>query len=238
MHEIKESDLEFKGENPGSVIHGNFINYYKFNDVQERLKILPQNIWSFKSEKIVCLDIGCNAGDLTAEVQQFISKYSKKDCSVLGIDIDQILINRAIEKHRCNRLEFTKLDFVNVKERDAILGKYLKSLGCSKFNVIFCFSITMWIHLNNGDDGVRTFLKDVCNIGEIIIVEPQTWKSYKTAVKRLKLTNNIFPLFNTLRIRNNVEEEIENTLNLYSNKLLETDKTKWNRKLLIYTNIS
>lgn len=54
-------DLNFHGKNPGAVRYGNFINYYQFHPVENRLKLLPFHIWK-KDEAFFGLDVGCNAG--------------------------------------------------------------------------------------------------------------------------------------------------------------------------------
>lgn len=54
-------EFQFKGGNPGAVQYGNFINYYKFHSPQERIKLLPTNIWNLSKPQIA-LDVGCNAG--------------------------------------------------------------------------------------------------------------------------------------------------------------------------------
>ena len=56
-------ELNFMGSDPGAVKHGNFINYYQFNPVQNRLKLLPKDIWTINNnDDLICLDIGCNSG--------------------------------------------------------------------------------------------------------------------------------------------------------------------------------
>lgn len=52
---------------PGTAKFGNFINYYSFNNAEDRAILIPDNfleICNFHSESktINCLDIGCNAG--------------------------------------------------------------------------------------------------------------------------------------------------------------------------------
>lgn len=55
-------ELKFFGDNPGAVQYGNFINYYHFNTVEHRLKLLPTKaIWDGQKE-FFGLDIGCNSG--------------------------------------------------------------------------------------------------------------------------------------------------------------------------------
>ena len=50
---------------PGSARYGNFINYYSFNSVSERLKVIPHDLLSklkILDEIILVLDVGCNSG--------------------------------------------------------------------------------------------------------------------------------------------------------------------------------
>lgn len=53
--------LQFKGGNPGAVQYGNFINYYKFHSLDERINLLPVDMLEIK-EPYEVFDIGCNAG--------------------------------------------------------------------------------------------------------------------------------------------------------------------------------
>ena len=49
-------------------------------------------------------------------------------------------------------------------------------------------SVTKWMHLHGGDDVMREFfqrVKDLLQPGGYFILEPQPWKSYKTAIKKL-----------------------------------------------------
>ncbi|KIJ63202.1 hypothetical protein HYDPIDRAFT_29889 [Hydnomerulius pinastri MD-312] len=52
------------------------------------------------------------------------------------------------------------------------------------YDVVLAFSITKWIHLNHGDDGIkRFFLRVHKNLkpGGVFILEPQAWDTYAKA---------------------------------------------------------
>lgn len=120
--------------------------------------------------------------------------------------------------------------------QSTLIEEYLQQFNKPRFNISFCFSITMWIHLNHGDDGLKRFLQKVCEHSDVVVVEPQPWKCYKTAVKRLKLSNAEFPLFSQLKHRQDVEMFIENILlqDCKFVKMAETPPSTWGRRILFY----
>lgn len=154
---------------------------------------------------------------------------------MLGIDIDPVLIVRAEEVNKySDQVVFKCVDFMS-NEKDELLRSYLLKCG-NCFDVIFCFSVTMWIHLNHGDDGLNRFLKEISEMGEMLVIEPQPWKCYRSAVRRLKKCKKTFPLFEKITVRENVEQHIEDYLlsTCSFKKVYETPETKWGRRLVFF----
>ncbi|XP_038987557.1 probable RNA methyltransferase At5g51130 isoform X1 [Phoenix dactylifera] len=69
------------------------------------------------------------------------------------------------------RVTFRKENFVGSMDK------------CSeKYDTILCLSVTKWIHLNWGDDGLITMFVKIWRLlrpGGILLLEPQPWSSYK-----------------------------------------------------------
>lgn len=55
-----------------------------------------------------------------------------------------------------------------------------------RFDIVFAFGVTMWIHLNNGDSELFRFLETLASLGKYVVLEPQPWKCYKAARKRAR----------------------------------------------------
>ena len=86
------------------------------------------------------------------------------------------------------------------------------------FDVVFLFSITMWVHLTNGDEGLTQFLESSCNLTKnVLIVEPQNWSSYKSAMKRCRHKHiDISANFKSITIKG--EKDIKEHLNLITKR--------------------
>lgn len=106
--------------------------------------------------------------------------------------------------------------------------------------IIFCFSVTLWIHINYGDDGLKTFLKQLANSCNYLIIEPQPWKCYKTAVRRAKRANRPpFEHFAELKFRENVTEFIDSFLveQCGMTRMTDLGTTSWDRKISLYSRV-
>lgn len=159
------------------------------------------------------------------------------EISLLGVDLDPILIERARERNpHPDRVTFECLDFLS-EDCDDTLKRYLDKFHKSRFDVVFCFSITMWIHLNHGDDGLEKFLRTACDHAEIIVIEAQPWKCYRNASRRLRRAiSEDFQLLKELKYTGDPVKHIENILTRFCNfcKVSVTARNEWGRELLIY----
>lgn len=132
-------------------------------------------------------------------------------------------------------LQFKEANIMDSDGRKCI-NNFLEHHCIKKFDVIFCFSVTLWIHLNHGDDGLKEFLQYICSVSDMVIIEPQEWKSYKTANRRLRRNNmEEFATYDMLKMREGVAEEIETHLitKCGASILRKTDKTHWGRTILV-----
>lgn len=95
----------------------------------------------------------------------------------------------------------------------------------------------MWIHLNKGDEGLEKFLVDVCSMSEIVLIEPQPWRCYRNASRRLRRANlGEFSHLQGLQMRGDIDAHIERILreNCGFGKIIESEENDWSRKLLLY----
>ena len=98
----------------------------------------------------------------------------------------------------------------------------------------------MWIHLNRGDAGLERFLRDVCACSESVLVEPQPWRCYRTASRRLRRADlGEFELLPELKYRGDMQVHIEKILQEQCGfKRVEvSEENDWQRRLLFYERV-
>lgn len=84
-----------------------------------------------------------------------------------------------------DNVSFEHMDYVPKDEISAAKDK-------DKYDLILLLSVTKWMHLNNGDNGLKLTFKKIFNqlrLGGKMILEMQNWPSYK---KKRKMTEKIF----------------------------------------------
>lgn len=189
------------GEKSKKFIYGNYNRYYGYrcekNVEDVRLNALVQYEELFNGKEI--LDIGCNDGSLTVALAKrlpitFIS----------GIDIDANLISRARRNvvyetqaivNNNDKGVIKQVNFPNniaFKQCNYVLSNdSLLELEEPRYDTILCLSVSKWIHLNFGDDGLKRAFKRMhrqLKENGTLILEAQDWKSYK---RRKNLTPEI-----------------------------------------------
>ncbi|KAF1335357.1 Double stranded RNA binding, partial [Globisporangium splendens] len=206
-----------------------------------------------------------------AEEENLIELKERKKLFVLGVDIDKVLIERAVKKP----VEVTEGDVVQFcyadvsdKSFDDTTHSFLepakRSPSQRPFDLVTCFSVTMWIHLNQGDDGLWKFLDKVGEMTEHLIVEPQPWKCYRyvefiirrllfcllipsfhcvclkisNAIKRLSRRRMEIPAsFKEIQVRQDVVERIDAFLSDAGRFRFKTQlgRTNWSRPVVLYS---
>ncbi|XP_050046828.1 pre-miRNA 5'-monophosphate methyltransferase [Dermacentor andersoni] len=230
-----------KGGSGSRAKYGNFNNYYQFNKPEERLKMLPKDLITYcnltDQSQVVALDIGCNSGELTTHLYRNLASSGLTDVKMLAIDIDSSLIECAKKNCSCpETIEYMCLDITSNDSIESLIA-YLRKVGKDAFDITFCFSVTMWIHLNHGDNGLKQFLETVSKNTHFLLVEAQLWKCYRSASRRMRRGNETeFQNLETLSMNVNVEDNIHDFLQGRCGlEVVECfGQTQWGRKVTLY----
>ncbi|XP_066326723.1 probable RNA methyltransferase At5g51130 [Miscanthus floridulus] len=191
-------------------IYGNYKNYYGYRidrNVGEdpRLEAFKKQWFENKD----CLDIGCNQGLVTIGLAM---KFNCRSILGVDIDsglIETAKWNlRRIMRQDKVATKNVKAQELSGSPSQSSPGEVASELsngnrhqdlfkivsfrrenfvesmdGCSEqYDTILCLSVTKWIHLNWGDDGLVTLFVKIWRLlrpGGVFIMEPQPWSSYK-----------------------------------------------------------
>lgn len=203
--------------------------------------MLPKDLVSYcnlsAQPQVVALDIGCNSGELTTHLYRNLASSGTADVKMLAIDIDSSLIECAQRNCSCpEMIEYMCLDITSDASVES-LRAYLKKMGKDAFDITFCFSVTMWIHLNHGDSGLKQFLELVSKNTHFLLVEAQLWKCYRSASRRMRRSNEAeFQDLDSLGMNVNVEDNIHDFLQGRCGlEVVECfGQTQWGRKVTLY----
>ncbi|KAL5014266.1 hypothetical protein ScPMuIL_008536 [Solemya velum] len=207
-------------------IYGNYNRYYGYRNPSSEE---DHRLHCFKKEHFEgkdVLDIGCNVGHMTLTLAL---KFNPK--KIIGVDIDHKLISAARKNIRyyisrqhvgttnfpiSNTLNYgpiaapplTSEAITNFPQNVLFLqGNYviehdeLLTVEKEEYDTILALSLTKWIHLNCGDDGLKRAFKRIfkqLRPGGKLFLEPQPWSSYK---KKKNLTEEIRNNFANIKLR-------------------------------------
>ena len=245
-----------EGDVDGGHRLGNFPNYYKFHPVEQRLKLFPPNLFValFQAlgspRALFLLDVGCNEGDLSIALYHHVKRElgTSTTVRILGTDIDTTLVNRAVEKSKdiAADVSFIAMDYMEEQTSKYKLDEYLRLHGATYFDFISLFSITMWIHINHGAEGLNRFLRQSIDLTRAcLLVEPQPRKCYKTARTRCRKQNLTPPTYLEQSFIEDTAKS-ESTNEIIKQMLMGTTRTMdcfdwgtedWGRSLLLFRKI-
>jgi 7SK snRNA methylphosphate capping enzyme len=188
--------------------------------MDNHLQMLRDHKNLFEDKKV--LDIGCNVGFITISIARLF-----RPKSILGIDIDGELIGKLIlmcflgifspflsifsgqarenvhkeESFDNNNKEVSPLKTVAFRKADYILkNRELLDLEKPQYDTILCLSLTKWIHLNHGDEGIKFLFKRIYRQlipGGHLVLEAQEFSTYR---KRKKITPEMRANFDQIKL--------------------------------------
>lgn len=205
--------------------YGNYNRYYGYRNAHAeedpRLCCMRREWFQGKDT----LDLGCNVGFFTFSIARDFDPRR-----TVGLDIDPKLISVARKnvRHYLSAesgssfpislpLTYGPIAATNIKNRETqaqfpnnimfVQGNYilerdeLLEMQQCEFDTVLCLSLTKWVHLNWGDDGLKRMFKRIyaqLRPGGRLILEAQAWQSY---ARKKKLTRAIFENYQRIQLR-------------------------------------
>lgn len=195
---------------------GNFWNYYVFNPPGRRIAEIEGCITAmaalrdlFRRRRAArlparILDVGCNEGDLTVAFRDMLlarCAEAGQGVDALGVDVDAELVRRAAAKAPqggagggATAWEGSVSFVVGDVTQHGLLASLVAGTAggaaapalARPVAVSTLFSVTMWIHLVHGDEGLVRLLREVGALSGAVLVEPQPPKCYRSARRRVR----------------------------------------------------
>lgn len=185
--------------------YGNYHRYYGYRlgsslSSDPRLSVLEAS-W-VRNKRL--LDVGCNEGLVTIAVAAAFGPSS-----AAGVDVDPALVRRACANLARARtvasaaLQRSRAGGMGASARRAartalqgLSGAWFAAGDIAKghaepgsLDVVLCLSVTKWIHLVQGDEGIERLFAKVSSLlapGGVFVLEPQPWSSYAAAMTKVK----------------------------------------------------
>jgi 7SK snRNA methylphosphate capping enzyme len=192
--------------------YGNYRSYYSFragstgstadaDQLDGRLALLDPTLFARKT----VLDIGTNAGKVALDVVRHLGAGR-----AVGVDIDPLLIDDANENAAklAAGVNAHQIDFFEANVMQPGWFDVEREPRLAGIDVVTLFSITKWLHLHNGDAGMRRLFSSLFAFlppGGVLIVEPQEYANYARAAKKNK---DLRETFRSLEMRPPFDAEL------------------------------
>ncbi|GAA5978942.1 hypothetical protein JCM10908_002744 [Rhodotorula pacifica] len=223
--------------------YGNYRSYYSFrpastgaapdaDKLDGRLALLDPAL--FKDRTL--LDIGTNAGKVAIDAVRHLGA-----ARAVGVDIDPVLIEDAVEnaklvgvtvqttqEERAGQVAFFEGNVMQEGWFDVEREPRLAGV-----NTVTLFSITKWLHLHNGDAGMRRLFSSLfafLPVGGVLIVEPQEYANYRRAVKK---NRDLRETFQSLEMRPPFDAELRK-VGFTLESQIEREEGGFSRPLLVW----
>lgn len=188
--------------------YGNYDRYYGYRvgEAMEDHRLSALRDEWFRGRRVV--DVGCNDGLFSLSL---VGAFEPSACLCLDIDADLVRAgerklaslrrharradedeDEAPETKKTKKTKTSAFDGVEFRCANALEHDF----GTETFDVILLLSVTKWIHLNFGDEGVRAIFRkcrDALVPGGSLILEPQPWRSYRSTLRKKVLGRPILP---------------------------------------------
>ena len=169
----------------------------------------------------------------------------QQEIKILAVDSDDKLISIAQDKLLKDEqgtsskldIQFITLDIMDAGNAGVVFEEYLHKFQKDIFDVIFCFSVTMWIHLNHGDKGLERFFDFVRRWCKYLVLEPQPWKCYRTASRRMRRSHEPdFPYIDSIEHKCDklLPYLIKQCEKAGFTKVCTFGETSWKRQILLF----
>lgn len=168
--------------------------YIKGIDIDYRLINEAVTNWT-KEENLTVLKKEANRSNEVVNQKLDIIKNMPKNIKMLDAGLEGLLGKRNqaeslkkmdVEKDYPHNVSF---EIANILDLDETREK-------KKYDTIVCFSLTKWIHLNYGDEGIKKMfqkIKMALSKGGLLILEVQKFKSYSKKVKEYPRFKEVYP---------------------------------------------
>lgn len=217
-----------KGKDRNRFQFGNYCRYYGYRNPSRcddpRLRALRPE-W-FRGKAV--LDIGCNVGHLTLSValkleparivgldidgaliqaarqniRHYLSQAAKDSGFPAGLASTRGPIAApSVPTQSEGSAQTFPHNVVFVKGNYVLDREQLLEVQRPEYDVILCLSVTKWVQLNWGDEGLKRMFRRMyrhLTPGGVLILEPQPWSSYG---KRKKLTDAIYRNYCRISLR-------------------------------------